>query len=81
MLPPIRPFPLRNRAPDPVGTLTRLVVEFEFLRLAKPPPDRVKVEEEVRLLPPMAGLDLRTASLLLVKVDLFRDRVEELMLG
>ena len=61
--------------------MTKLEDEFELFKLTRPPPDRVKVEDDVRPLPPMVGLDLRTESLPLEKVDLFRDRVEELMLG
>jgi len=75
----LRPLPLRCREPEFVDVFTRLVVEFELLRLACPPPDRDVVEEDVR--PLIAGLDLRTASLPLMKADLFKDLVEELMLG
>ena len=81
VLPPLRPFPFRSIDPDPAGALTKLEDEFELFKLTRPPPDRVKVEDDVRPLPPMVGLDLRTESLPLEKVDLFRDRVEELMLG
>jgi hypothetical protein len=74
------PFPLRNTDPELTGVFIRLVVELEALRLDEPP-DLVKLEEDVPPLPTIVGLDRRTASLLLAKADLLRERVEELMLG
>jgi len=79
--PPLDPLPFRICAAVPAGTLTRLVVELELLRLTGPPPDLEKVEEGMLRPPPITGLDLLTVSLLLPNVDLLRERVEELMLG
>ena len=80
VLPPLVPLPFRSCAVVPDVPLTRLVVEPELLRLTGPPPDREKVEGVPRPAT-MVGLDLFTVSLPLLKVDLLRERVEELMLG